>query len=68
MGFLTWKERIDLIWRSYPLQRLLKASISTIFVTTISIIQEDVRYMCIVPIIEVVRGMVFKHFGWNLDR
>lgn len=68
MGFLTWKERIKLVWESYPCQRLMKSGMTTIFLTGIALMQEDVRYMCLVPIVEVVRGMVFKHFGWNIDR
>ena len=62
------KEKSKSILTSYPVQRLLKATITTVFVTVIVIVQEDMRYAGLAPIVEVIRGMVFARMGWNLDR
>lgn len=60
--------KLKSIWESYPCQRLMKSCISTLFVTIMALMQEDVRYMYLIPVIEVIRGMIFKHFNWNLDK
>lgn len=61
-------QKLKSVWESYPCQRLMKSGMTTIFLTIMAMMQEDIRYMYLVPVVEVIRGMVFKHFGWNLDR